>query len=51
MSRYFSVIRYLYDNRELAYKLSENCREIHYDNVEEYAIRLIGLYKALMKES
>lgn len=43
-------IRYLYDNRELAYKLSENCREIHYDNVEEYAIRLTGLYKALMKE-
>ena len=42
-------IEYLYNNKELCRQMSENCRDIKYDTIQEYSEKLIKLYKEVIK--
>ena len=42
-------IRYLYDNPALCREMSEQCKNISYDTVNEYTDKVIKIYKELLK--
>ena len=42
-------IRYLYDNPALCREMSEQCKSISYDTVNEYTYKVIKIYKELLK--
>lgn len=42
-------IEYLYNNKELCREMSSNCASVSYDTISEYAEKIIGLLKGLIK--
>lgn len=49
LSDLISKIDYLYNNKEICARMSDNCKKISYDTISGYTYKMIDLYKDLIK--
>ncbi len=43
-------IEYLYNNRELCREMSENCKNVKYDTISDYAEKMIEIYREVARK-